>query len=386
MSKNTQVLTGDWDTASMSRNDAQFLSKVNNLVPSMIYVFNQTSQSIEYSNHSLEEALGYSAQEIAEMGANLMPALCHPDDLDRLYTHFEKISGLADGELIDLEFRVRHIQGHWIWLLSRETVFERGPSGSVTHHLGIASDITLQKMAEEKALEETARAQATNNELRAFAYAMSHDIKAPTNTLKLLLGEIQKASHVSGEGAPQELIEMGLDTVERMGELVDDVLHYTTVIGQPLELQRIDLKELIASILRSVHGDICRTNAKIDVGPLPEVLGSELQLRLLFQNLIENGLKFRFEESSPLIAITASKCDHLGKTDITVRDNGIGIALEQHEQVFATFKRLNPAQSFGGSGLGLAICWRIARNHGSDIALESRLGAGAAFTVQLQIP
>jgi PAS domain S-box-containing protein len=123
----------------------ELLSKVTAVVPGIIYVFNQKTQSNEYSNRSLGDILGYTGAEIAEMGDALFPDLCHPEDLPIVGAHFEVILGLADGAQHSVEYRMRHKHGHWVWLRSIDTVYARDEAGAVISHIGVATDITFQK-------------------------------------------------------------------------------------------------------------------------------------------------------------------------------------------------------------------------------------------------
>ena len=154
-----------------------FLEKVTGIVPGIIYVFNQQTQSNEYTNRSLGAALGYSSDEIQVLGAEFMPRLCHPEDLPKMFAYFEGLRQMKDGEVSQLEYRIKHKKGGWVWLLSHDTIFERDEAGAVLRHIGVAADITAQKEAEERALAEKRAADAANEELRSFAYSVCHDLK-----------------------------------------------------------------------------------------------------------------------------------------------------------------------------------------------------------------
>lgn len=131
---------------------APFLEKVLGIVPGIIYIFNQETQSNEYSNRSLGELLGYEVSEIQDMGEDILPRLCFPDDLPRIAEHFLEIQNMQDGEIKAVEYRMQHKQGNWVWLQSYDTVFQRDDDGVVIKHIGVATDITVQKHAEEIAL------------------------------------------------------------------------------------------------------------------------------------------------------------------------------------------------------------------------------------------
>ncbi|MEX3016379.1 hybrid sensor histidine kinase/response regulator [Gymnodinialimonas hymeniacidonis] len=148
-----------------------FLAKITNVVPGIVYVFNQKTQSNEYTNSTLAEILGYSSPELVEMGDALFPTLCHPDDLPRIGEYFASLQQLKDGETASIEYRMRHKSDYWVWLLSYDTVFDRDEDGSVARHIGVATDITAQKSSE-------AAAAATRDELETIFNAASSGIVA----------------------------------------------------------------------------------------------------------------------------------------------------------------------------------------------------------------
>lgn len=371
------------DTGLVNWDATPFLKKVTDIAPGIIYIFNQETQSNEYSNRSLGVTLGFSEEEVIEMGQNMIPMLCHPDDLQRVIAHFGKIGTLKDGEVARVDYRMRHKNGDWAWLVSHDTVFDRSADGKVLRHVGVATDITAQKEAEERAIAEKLKATTTNDELRAFSYSMSHDMKAPSNTLHLLLTELLETHRDSLDPDAIELLDMSLLTVNRMGGLVDDVLNYTRVIDRDLTVEAVPLGPLIRDCLADLHALVQEADAEIEVSDLPVIQADRMQMRILFQNLIENALKFREPGKPARIKIFADTSLEWETRCITVADSGIGIDPTKHEKIFQIFKRLNAAFEFTGSGLGLAICRRIAANHGSTITVESKKGKGSAFTVEL---
>lgn len=369
------------DTQLSAWDPAVFLKRVTEVVPNIIYVFNQRTQSNEYANRSLGETLGYSAQEVLEMGASMIPQLCHPQDLTRVMGQIAAVSSLRDDEVAQIEYRLRHKEGHWVWLVSHDTVFDRDASGEVRRHIGVASDITALKNAQAMALAEKRKASTTNDELLAFAYAMSHDMKAPSNTLHMLIRELLETHGTSLEPDAENLCQLALTTVARMSKLVDDVQNYTRVVDQEYAPKAVPLTPLIADVLEELENMVERTRATITFAGLPSVSADPDQLRILFRNLLENALQFRKPGQPARVSVTVKDTQDPSGTAITVRDEGIGIDPAKHDQIFRVFKRLNPPGDCAGSGLGLAICRRIAANHGSQITLTSAEGDGAAFTI-----
>lgn len=365
--------------------DSDDVRKIVEYAPNLIYVYDQVRNKNTYLNRCIGEKLGYSVRDVQQMGKDVMPSLIHPDDLQSVFSHFSKICQLKDGEIAALEYRVRHNKGHWVWFLSHDTVYRRDASGKVTHHIGAASDISAQKKLEADALEAQAKEAVTNQELREFAYAVSHDMKAPANTMKLILAELEEEVSCAQGSAPEELFGLAQITVDRMLQLIEDVLHYTTVVGQNSRFQKVDLNSVIREITQVLNTDIKNRHAKVTVDALPEVKGSETQLRMMFQNIVLNALTFSHPGVTPHVEVFAREGKAPGKAIISVRDNGIGIAEERFDQVFKMFKKLESSRNRDGSGLGLAICRRIALNHRSSISVDSEVGKGSIFSIELDV-
>lgn len=376
-----RVLLEEVANAGLAAWDAKpFLEKVTDVVPSIIYVYNQDTQSNEYSNRSLGASLGFSAAEILEMGADMMPRLCHPDDLTKVFTHFGRIADLADGEVIQVEYRLKAKNGAWVWLLSHDTVFDRSPDGSVLRHIGVANNITPQKLAEETALLASRAAELANDELRAFAYSVSHDMKSPSNTLKLLLSELQDDHGDGLESDAQDLLHQAQETVDRMQTLIEDVLNHTRLTGQTVEMTPVSLDDVLKDSVQDLRAATRAKGATIEVGPLPWVSGSEVQLRNLFQNLLSNAIKFHVD-GAPHVRVYDSSRPGEKHHEVSVEDNGIGIPPGREEHIFGMFKRLHLDSEYPGTGLGLSTCQRIAANHGGTIIALSNGLKGSVFKV-----
>jgi light-regulated signal transduction histidine kinase (bacteriophytochrome) len=364
--------------------DADNLGHIVEHAPDLIYVYDQVQHKNAYTNRCIGQKLGYSNEDIKAMGADLMPMLIHPDDLPSVFSHFAAIRELEDGEAATLEYRLRHNEGHWVWLLSHDTVYARDAANKVTHHIGAASDISAQKLAESEALAAQLKETATNEELKEFAYAISHDMKAPSNTMKLILTELQEELCCAPDSPEGHLLSLANTTIDRMQRLVEDVLHYTQVIGQELRLEKIDLEAILRELTILLKADIHAKGAEISIGPLPCVKGSETQLMILFQNLISNALKFSRPGIAPKVHINAKQGNLPNTFVISVSDNGVGIPEERFDQIFKLFKKLGSHPDFDGTGLGLAACRRIALNHNSLISVDSVVGEGSTFYLELE--
>jgi signal transduction histidine kinase len=223
----------------------------------------------------------------------------------------------------------------------------------------------------------------TNREQAEFTYAISHDLKSPSNTLLMLLGEMRAGHGASLDPDALELIDLAEQTATRMRTLVDDVLAYAACVETQPAHAPVDLNALVQTLLQDLRYDIQHQQARIDCENLPMVIGNPMQLKLLLQNLVSNAIKFRDRDRPPVVRI-ASQALKGNRSLIKVQDNGIGIDPAHFDRIFALFQRLHAHDHYGGSGIGLALCKRIALNHGGEISLSSVAGQGTTFTVSLE--
>ncbi|MEM9737158.1 MAG: HAMP domain-containing sensor histidine kinase, partial [Pseudomonadota bacterium] len=267
-----------------------------------------------------------------------------------------------------------------VWVRCRGLAVRDG-QGKPTRMFGAHTDITAQMRAEESLRREIRASEATNDELRAFAFAVSHDLRAPTNTVKLLISEMRE---MLGPREPEvaELLTLADETLARMGDLVKDVLYYMRVVGEDLELGDVDLSALAEETVADLADDIQTAGARFTLEPLPKVRASEVQMRLLLQNLLSNAVKFRVPDRVPEIRVRPI-ADRADRVAFAVEDNGIGIPTDGQGQIFQMFNRLNLRESYPGTGLGLAISRRAVINHGGWIDVASTPGRGTTFTVHL---
>jgi signal transduction histidine kinase len=178
----------------------------------------------------------------------------------------------------------------------------------------------------------------------------------------------------------QTYVAAALRGAARMDRLIDDLLAYSRAGHRPAELAPIDLDIIVSEVLVDSAALISETEAIVTVGALPTVPGDATQLRQLFQNLITNAIKFRRVGIIPDVSITAQSADDHWVIDVA--DNGIGIAAEHRQEIFAMFSRLHHGDR-PGSGIGLAICARVVVNHGGSIWADdvSREGSLLRFTL-----
>ena len=220
-------------------------------------------------------------------------------------------------------------------------------------------------------------------EQRDFTYAISHDLKSPLSTLRLLLSELVELEGASLHEDSAEFAALSFATMDRAERLIEDVLAYSRSVGEAPARAAVDLDRVAADVRDDLRGDVARTGARLQIGPLPTVEGDAPQLGMLLGNLVANALKFVAPGEAPRVRVSASTDD--GHALLRVADEGIGIAPADAERVFGLFQRLHLAEEYPGSGLGLTLVRRIAANHGGRVELESAPGEGATFTVRLPL-
>ena len=304
-----------------------------------------------------------------------------PEDLALALKNFE--AHCADPDCpYDQVVRYRHADGSVVWVRCRGLAI-RDETGKPIRMLGAHTDMTAVKKSEENAREGWRAAELANSELKSFAYSVSHDMKAPANTLKLLLDEMEHLGFGAEGDEAKSILDMAQTTVARMQTQIDDILDYTSVIGLEPKLEPLDLSKVAAEAVAALQADILVANGEVKIGPLPWVNGAATQMNILFQNLISNGIKFHQKDVAPVVRIDADTDPVDGKVIIRFTDNGIGISEADQPRIFALFQRLHTRDNFAGTGIGLPLCLRIAMIHKGTLEVASTPGEGSCFSLIL---
>jgi PAS domain S-box-containing protein len=222
----------------------------------------------------------------------------------------------------------------------------------------------------------------SNEELERFAYIASHDLQEPLRMVASYTQLLARRYRGKLDEDADEFIGYAVNGANRMQQLIRDLLEYSRVGTRGGIFAAVDCGELVTQVLGDLATAIGEAGAAVVAGPLPTVSGDRSQLRQLFQNLVENALKYR-SDAPPVARIDAT-----GEGDMwhfTVRDNGIGIAPEYADRIFVIFQRLHTQAEYPGTGIGLAVCKRIVERHGGRIWVESQPGEGATFHFTLPI-
>ncbi len=235
------------------------------------------------------------------------------------------------------------------------------------------SEANFRTMAEEL--------QRANDELEAFAYTVSHDLRAPLRTMTgfahALLENFGASLPADARDYAQRIIASGLWAEA----LIRDLLEYSRLTVEEVELQQVEMKDVIETVLDRVKGDLDATNAKVDVQePLPRVMANHLTLVQALCNLVSNAIKFVPEKRTPEVTIRTEDRGHVVR--IWVEDNGVGVPEGQEERIFRVFERLTEGSGAPGTGIGLAIVRRALEKIGGEAGVERR-SVGSGFWIDL---
>jgi signal transduction histidine kinase len=226
----------------------------------------------------------------------------------------------------------------------------------------------------------------SNDELRQFAFVASHDLQEPLRTMMSFCNVLREECDGKLHSEADACVERIIHSAQRMRTLVADLLTYSRVTrDEQSAFADVDLHNALADALANLQGSIEASEAVISFGQLPVVSGNRTQLVQLLQNLIGNAILYRGDEP-PRIRIGIRR--NGDKYEVSVQDNGIGIAAEHHERIFEIFKRLHGRDRYPGTGIGLAVCRKIVERHGGRIWVDSRSGEGSTFrfTIYTSIP
>ncbi len=237
-------------------------------------------------------------------------------------------------------------------------------------------DITERKKNDEEIRLYTKRLEDKNKELEQFTYIASHDLREPLNSINSLIDLVIEEDFEKLDIEVQQRLSFISKSSNRMKDLVKGLLDYAR-IGKDSEFLQVDFNNIVRYVLNDLELIIEDSNAKIVVRKLPVLEALELEIRLLFQNLITNSIKYRSKERPLEIEIFSKKVKE--GWEFSVRDNGIGIPESQREKIFVIFQRLHGRDEYEGIGIGLSHCRKIVELHDGKIWVESELGKGSTF-------
>ena len=224
-------------------------------------------------------------------------------------------------------------------------------------------------------------AEASNRELDAFSYSVSHDLRAPLRHIAGFSGILMEEYGGKLDPPAQRYLQQIQEGTRRMGQLVDDLLNLARVGRHELRLQVTSLESVVKAVIDDLTLDIEGRAVEWKISSLPYVEWDPSLLKQVFQNLLSNALKYSRPRSPAIIEI--GQTTENGQTVVFVRDNGVGFNMKYADKLFGVFQRLHRPGDFEGTGIGLATVQRIVRKHGGKIWAEAEPDLGATFYLTL---
>jgi signal transduction histidine kinase len=223
----------------------------------------------------------------------------------------------------------------------------------------------------------------SNQELDAFASVASHDIRGPLATTEMLANLAE--SHLAGKIDQHcaEWLSLIRSEIQRMHSIVENLLEYSRFNRDRSGVVEFECEAVLATVLDGLKADLTANRAQVTHDPLPRVRGDPMQLAVLFQNLIENAIKYRSDAQPKIHLSVAAEQDGWR---FSVEDNGIGIDPADEERIFRLFERGEGSKTAMGAGIGLATCKKIVELHGGRIWVESARGSGSTFHFTIAHP
>jgi PAS domain S-box-containing protein len=345
------------------------------------------SGKITYVNDKFCTISKYTRQELLGQDHRILNSGHHPKEFIR-----ELWTTIASGKVWKGEIKNRAKDGSIYWVDTTIVPF-LNEQGKPRQYVAIRADITERKRVEEeirrlnadleqRVTERTAQLQAANEELEAFSYSVSHDLRAP---LRQVMGFVNLLQEEAGPSL-SELSSRHLTTIsqsaKRMGQLIDDLLAFSRVGRTELHRTDFELGTLMHESVNDFQAQTTARNIQWTIHPLPGVLADRALLRTVLVNLLANAVKFTGLRAEPKIEIGWVPGDE-AETVIFIRDNGAGFDPQYAAKLFGVFQRLHSLAEFEGTGIGLANVQRVIHRHGGRVWAESAVDAGATFYFSL---
>jgi len=319
-------------------------------------------------------------QTKGEPSYEVLQGLLHPDDREHHNQILEK--AIALGEPFDLECRMLRSDGEFVYLKSRGEIIASSDN-TVPHLLGTLLDITDLKQSELNMLKTQAQLEASNHELEAFAYSVSHDLRAPLRAINGFSNALLEDYGHCFDRQAKDYFDRIQKNVDRMESLINNLLRLSRVSRSEMKYEPVDLSQLVRQQLEDLREAEPDRSVEFIVTPNVVVLCDCTLMQMVISNLLQNAWKFT--SHCPQAHIEFGIIQEASHPPICfVRDNGAGFDMTYSKQLFGIFQRLHDADEFPGTGIGLATVQRAIQRHGGRVWAEGAVGRGA--TVYFTLP
>ena len=332
-------------------------------------------------NQGLSEMTGYSQDELIGMDGLLLLAVNSQEYVrNKMATKFEKpyeaFGMRKNGEIFPMRLEARSVpfKGKRVRTVEFRDITEQKKAE--------AEILMLNESLEERVIIRTAQLEASYNEMEAFTYSVSHDLRAPLRAIdgfaKMLL---QDFSDLDPEAL--RLLNVISQSSSNMSKLIEDLLAFSRVGRANIDVIPIKMKDLVQSIVAQIKRETNNKKTMINILELPDAPGDKTLLGQVWTNLIRNAIKFSLKKEKPIVEIGSYIEEN--KAVFYVKDNGVGFDMKYVDKLFGVFQRLHSTDEFEGTGIGLAIVKKAIGRHGGRVWAESIEGKGATFYFTLPV-
>lgn len=312
---------------------------------------------------ALDKAIDFNQDSIILCLESLLEHYEEMDDFVNAYNVLKQLSSLRE-QVLELEKSQK--------ISSLQSSFELREKDKL---------IEQEKLFRKTLETQNAQLLALNQELQQFNYAVSHDLKEPLRSIKAYSKFVVMRAKSKLETDELDALQKMEESIQRINVMIDDLLSFATLGASEKNTTEVDLNEVLAIVQADLQAIIKETNTSIKVGNLPKILAHKSLMVQLFQNLINNAIKFRKLNENAFIEI-----ENINKPEffeIRVKDNGVGIPEKNQLDVFKIFKRLDKTRNIEGTGIGLSLCQKIVTKMQGQISLASKENIGTTFILKL---
>jgi PAS domain S-box-containing protein len=316
----------------------------------------------------------YTSQTYEEIKGWGWSKALHPDDLEHTLQIWK--TSVMEKSAYETEYRIRRYDGIYRHFMVRG-IPVLNKDGNIREWVGTCIDITERKAAEEAIKTVNQKLQAAYKEMESFSYSISHDLRAPLRHMsgfaELLIqrqeGQLDEKSH--------HYASMIVSASKKMGMLIDDLLAFSKMGRMEMKQRNVNLNDIVREAIQDIHDETKGRDIVWRIDELPDVYGDQSLLKLVFDNLISNAVKYT--RTRPQAEIRIGCKDEGSEIICSVKDNGVGFDMKYADRLFEVFQRLHAEEEFEGTGIGLANVQRIISRHGGRTWADGAVGQGAIF-------
>ncbi len=372
--------------ALVSKEEELYYKMIADTSDDIVFIHRVKDKTNVFITPSVQTVLGYAADKVVNRQSAF---LVHPEDRKKM-TKLIAFKSLRQQTVLKTNLRVQEKGKEYRWMELRVTPII-SDNGEIEHAVLKFIDVSEQKELEkvsrmfvEELMRKEPNLQAENQVSDQLVSLMtSHELKEPLRTITSYIQFFEQRYSDDLDKEGQECLHFVHDAALRMEQMINDITDFFKMGGDQMVLKRVDTQKMVGGVIRMLGTKIKEQKASVIVGMLPKVTADPRQLQHLFQNLLDNALKYSKGKTEIWIACK-KKTSHW---EFEIRDNGIGISKEYQDTVFNIFRRLHTVDQYNGTGVGLTICQKVIDNHNGNLWLRSdgpEKGTSFFFTIPFE--